>query len=198
MIGRVYCFAGVSLHECAAAGFFRKEVQESRQDIYRRCAQCLHGIEGDGLLRDEHGEQHELPRKVTTPMQAHSAMVTRMPALSVLHARRGGASAPRAMAAASGKRISRSRKSSAAPVIPVITTRKRAQGSRRRSRPEIVPRSFFILTPETAPDAQGIRGRNMQKKDIRLCRSAKNGEPASRRWVRRAGVSAFPSATDLA
>ena len=37
----------------------------------------------------------------------------------------------------------------------------------------------------------GVCGKPI-KKDIRLCRNAKNGEPASRRWVRGAETSDFP------
>ena len=46
--------------------------------------------------------------------------------------------------------------------------------------------------------AQKRSGRNDSKEDIRLCRNAKNGEPASRRWVRGGRTSDFPSKTDLA
>ena len=36
-----------------------------------------------------------------------------------------------------------------------------------------------------------------KKYDIRLCRTAKNGEPASRRWVRGAAASDFPQMQTL-
>ena len=45
---------------------------------------------------------------------------------------------------------------------------------------------------------QAFGAREFPKKDIRLCRSAKNGEPASRRWVQGGRASDFPSKTDLA
>ena len=60
-----------------------------------------------------------------------------------------------------------------------------AQGASEKSRSEYGKVSKKLPEQESS-------GRELQKGDIRLCRNAKNGEPASRRWVRGGRTSDFP------
>lgn len=62
---------------------------------------------------------------------------------------------------------------------------RREQGASEKSRSEYGKVSKKLPEQESS-------GRELQKGDIRLCRNAKNGEPASRRWVRGGRTSDFP------